>query len=82
MSSSNLDIKDLIIKLISRYEVKTFFELRNMLEASGITVDPLVLRTIIADMVREGLLKKEVSSNSKRFLFKPLNLRCHPISYS
>lgn len=82
MSSNNSGIKDLIIKLISQYEVKTFYELRTMLEASGITIDPVVLRTIIADMVRGGLLKKEVSSSSKKFLFKPLNLGGHPIRYS
>ncbi|MEM0361542.1 MAG: hypothetical protein QXH57_01440 [Sulfolobales archaeon] len=82
MSLNDSDIKDLIIKLILQREVKTFYELKTVLEASGITLDPLTLRSIIADMVREGLLKKEVSTNSKKFLFKPLNLRCNPIRYS
>ncbi len=62
MSLNSSSIRDLIIKLFSEHGIMRFHELKEMLEVLGIVVDAVELRTLIADMVREGLLHKEVGS--------------------
>jgi len=44
-----------------------FVEIRNCLERRGMYVDGVVLRKVVAELVRRGLLCREVSRN--RILF-------------
>ncbi len=85
MMSDNSSIEDLIIEIIARQGVKRFRDLREGLEALNTAVSPLELRVIVADMVRRGLLGKEVCGKLKSFSFKLVgqsNLRGYPVRNS
>ncbi|MEM0371732.1 MAG: hypothetical protein QXG46_01965 [Ignisphaera sp.] len=69
MSYSRKDVEKFIIEILTRYSDNgiLFEELRNELESMGIYIDGLFLRKTIADMIRNGIICKEVSSSKKRF---------------
>lgn len=71
MSFSEEDVVRLIKAIISQSsDGLEFEELRDYLELKGVYVDSYILRKIIAKMIRENIVCKEVSSVKKRFLLK------------
>lgn len=70
-SSGEEDIERIIRSILSRHSKgMEFKELREYLEQVGIYVDGYILRKIIADMIRSGVLCKEILSNKRRFVLK------------
>ncbi|MEM1982650.1 MAG: hypothetical protein QXZ10_04060 [Sulfolobales archaeon] len=67
MSPEISNIKELIIKFLTRNELRNFHELREYLETLNVVIGAVELRALIAEMLREGLLIKEVESSSKKF---------------
>lgn len=67
MSLEISNIKELIIKFLTRNELRNFHELREYLETLNVVIGAVELRALIAEMLREGLLIKEVESSSKKF---------------
>ncbi|MEM1644799.1 MAG: hypothetical protein QXL96_02830 [Ignisphaera sp.] len=71
MSFSREDVEKLIKQILSiAFKGLTFEEIRNHLELKGIYIDGFELRKIIADMVRNNILCKEVLLDRRKFLFK------------
>lgn len=67
MSPEISNIKELIIEFLTRNELRNFHELREYLETLNVVIGAVELRALIAEMLREGLLIKEVESSSKKF---------------
>lgn len=70
MSLGNSKIKELVIELLSQQELKNFVEIKERLESLNISVGPVELRTLIAELIRERLISKELATPSKKFVLK------------
>lgn len=63
------EIKKLIIDLLSKEGPKTSTEIRDLLIEKGYEFDMIEFREALADLVREGKVKKEPNYDRKKFLF-------------
>ncbi|MEM1525931.1 MAG: hypothetical protein QW775_05940 [Ignisphaera sp.] len=71
MGFSRKDVEILVKQTLSTASKGlTFEEIRSYLELKRVYVDGLELRKIIADMVRDNVLCKEVSPNRRKLLIK------------
>lgn len=71
MGFSRKDVEILVKQALSTASKGlTFEEIRSYLELKGVYVNGLELRKIIADMVRDNALCKEVSPNRRKLLIK------------
>ncbi len=62
-------IKKHIIEILSTHKGITFDELREELERHGIYVDALIVRKILAEMIRSGEVEKVVDEKRRRLVF-------------
>jgi len=71
-NSRNLEseVKLAITKLLLSRGPLTFEELRRELEDSGIFIRSRLLRLIVASMVRDGVLIKQVDVGRRKFVIK------------
>ncbi|QIW23005.1 hypothetical protein EWF20_01760 [Sulfolobus sp. S-194] len=63
------ELKKVIIDLLSKEGPKTSTEIRDILIEKGYEFDMIKFREALAELVREGKVKKEASYERKRFLF-------------
>lgn len=72
MNSAEANLRRILIEIIARKpEGITFDALRDELESEeGIYIDGVKLRKIVAEMIREGIVCKEPSSELKKMLMK------------
>jgi len=71
-NSRNLEseVKLAITKLLLSRGPLTFEELRRELEDSGIFIRSRLLRLIVASMIRDGVLIKQVDVGRRKFVIK------------
>jgi len=62
-----LDLEELIFKIV-RDRAVSFDELRDELEAWGVYIDGRVLRKVVAELVRRGVLCKTPSAERRKLL--------------
>ena len=63
------ELKKVIIDLLSKEGPKTSTEIRDELIENGYEFDMILFREALADLVREGKIKKEPDYEKKKFLF-------------
>ncbi|BFI75558.1 hypothetical protein [Sulfurisphaera ohwakuensis] len=63
------ELKKVIIDLLSKEGPKTSTEIRDILIEKGYEFDMIKFREALAELVREGKVKKETSYERKKFLF-------------
>ncbi|BFH73183.1 hypothetical protein SJAV_11270 [Sulfurisphaera javensis] len=63
------ELKKVIIDLLSKEGPKTSTEIRDILLEKGLEFDMVEFREALADLVREGKVKKEPDYEKKKFLF-------------
>ena len=63
------ELKKVIIDLLSKEGPKASTEIRDELIESGYEFDMLTFREALAELVREGKIKKEPNYERKKFLF-------------
>ncbi|BAK54172.1 hypothetical protein [Sulfurisphaera tokodaii] len=63
------ELKKVIIDLLSKEGPKTSTEIRDILIEKGYEFDMIKFREALAELVREGKVKKEASYERKKLLF-------------
>lgn len=64
------ELRGRIVELIRNRGALSFDELRAGLEEQGVYIDGKVLRGVVADLLREGILYKEPSASRRKMLLK------------
>lgn len=67
---SQVDLKELIVKELSALGKATSVEILFVMESKGVAVNPMVFREALAELVREGRVRKIPSPERRKFVFE------------